>query len=188
MTTACRTGDRTFQQVAALENQLGQWRAFTPPLWATHAIDGSTDRDQWTEVNLGAGGARNGWFMRIGDRLVIRYAFSWGQAPWYAAPGRIVTDLPSGLLGERTAAQYLHCHLWTTSGTEGRMNFVGSGLVSPGSEIVQPMFPNHAQDCRLDFYAIAGPADGQRDWSVPYIVTGFPEGGLLAIQGTLQLA
>lgn len=192
----CRSGDRSFQRITSVENDLAelhgtleQWQTFTPRLWATRSITGDTPPEQWSEVNLGTGAIRQCWFMRIGHRLQIRYVFQWGQPPWYAAPGRIATELPPGLAGESSASQYMHAHLWTTSGTEGEMNFAGSALVhAVANRYVQPMFPFHAQDCRLGHYAIAGPADGQRDWSVPYIRTGFPEGGLLDVQGTLNLA
>lgn len=190
MTTTCRTGDRTFQRLTALENQLGQWRSCTSHLWATRSIDGSTDPSQWAVVDLGEGGIQKCWYIRIGQRLHPHYAIQWGTPRWYAAPGRIMADLPPNVVGENTASQYLHFHLWTTSGTAGPMNFVGSALVRPGpgsNLLVQPMFPFSARDYRLGQYAIAGPADGQRAWSVPYIATGFPDGGLLEIQAGLAL-
>lgn len=202
--TACRIGDRSSQRVTALEEELeryraalGTWQTFQPGLWtlgyrSTEAAAASSELEQpraQVPVNLGTGGTRTGWYLRIGDRLHVRYAFTWGQRPWDAGPGRVVTEMPPGMLGEASASQYVHCHLWTTSGTEGTMDFWGSALVHPGSRgFVQPMFPFSAADCRLGFYTIAGPTAGQRAWSVPYIATGFPEGGILAIQGTLDIS
>lgn len=203
--TACRTGDRTSQRVTALENELeafrrelGEWQTFDPGLWtvgyrrAEQKDSGGLDQvaaDAFGSVNLGTGGSRTCWYLRIGDRLHVRYAFQWGQPPWDAGAGRVITSMPPGTLGATSGSQYLHCHLWTTSGNEGNMDFLGSALVHPtGREYVQPMFPFSAVDCRLGHYAIAGPAPGQRDWSVPYIASGWPEGGILAIQGTLDIS
>lgn len=195
-TTTCSTGDRSSQRASALERdiaelrsewaawrtQLGEWQSYTPPLDV--ARDG-----QRFPVNLGTGGVRQGFFIRVGNRLHLRLAFRWGQPPYDAAAGRVITELPPGVTTSTAGGNhYLHTHLWTTSGTEGNMDWAGSALIAPGAPTwLQPMFPFNKLDARLGFYVIAGPTPGDNTESVPYIASGFPEGGTLVIQGTVQL-
>lgn len=201
--SACRTGDRTSHRVTALENeledlkqQLGQWQEFTPPLEATGmaplraSLDHMTtqaDPRARTPINLGAGGTRRGWFIRIGNRMHVRYAFTWGSPPWDGETGAVVSELPPGVATDPGGIHYFHGHLWTTSGTEGNMDFAGSAFIHPGGRTVYWLFPRNAADCRLRLYTIAGPTAGSRSWSVPYIRTGWPEGGILTLQATLDI-
>lgn len=195
-TTTCPTGDRSSQRASALERdiaelrgeweawraQLGVWQSYTPPL------DVYTSNNQRIPVNLGTGGVRQGFYIRVGSRLHLRMVFYWGQPPYDAAAGRVITELPPGMTATG-GHHYLHTHLWTTSGTEGAMDWAGSALIQPGTPTwLQPMFPYSKLDARLGFYTIAGPTPGNNTNSVPYIASGFPEGGLLVIQGTVQLA
>lgn len=201
--SACRTGDRTSQRVTALENELkelkaelGQWEEFEPPLWATglepsgaslnHAAAQADSRAR-EAINLGTGGTRRGWFIRIGNRMHVRYAFNWGSPPWDGKTGTVVTELPPGVSTDPGGIHYFHGHLWTTSGSEGNMDFVGSAFIHPGGRTIYWLFPRSASDCRLRQYTIAGPTAGSRSWSVPYIATGWPEGGILTLQGTLHV-
>ncbi|MHA6797994.1 hypothetical protein [Bounagaea algeriensis] len=198
MATTCSTGERSAQRASALERdiaelrrewqvwraQLGQWESYTPPLYSL-----GQSGDQRIPVNLGTGGSRNGWYIRVGERLHLRVAFGWGQPPFDAGPGRVISELPPGLSTPSDGGNhYLHAHLWTTSGTEGFMDWAGSALLHPGAPTwLQPMFPFNKVDARLGFYTIAGPTAGDNANSVPYIASGFPEGGTLVIQGTVQL-
>lgn len=185
--------------VDLFERELGEWDFFEPPLWVTGfrsapAEDSDetgvspADSREWGQVNLGTGGSRGCRYLRVGNRLHVLYLFLWGQAPWGAAPGRVATELPPGMLGSALASQYLHAQLWTLSGSQGHADFMGSGLVHPTArQYVQPMFPRSQSQCFLGHYAITGPTETQSDWSVPAIPGGFPEGGSLAIEGVLDI-
>lgn len=186
--STCRTGDRTSQRVSALERelvelraQLGRWQRFEPPLWAI----GQTP---WLDVEMGGGASRMGSYIRIGNRLDLHYTFTWGSPPWDGHIGAIATMLPPGITAAPGGNQYFHAHLWTTSGTEGTMDWAGSAFVLPSAEFIQLLFPRWSGDCRLAPYTIAGPTPGSRDWSVPFIGTGYPEGGVLSLEGTLDIA
>lgn len=201
--STCRAGDRTSQRITALENeldalqaQLSQWQEFTPPLDTTGLEPSSAALDSVTgqaeprareAINLGAGGTRRGWFIRIGNRMHLRYAFAWGSPPWDGNIGTVISELPPDVRTDPGGIHYFHGHLWTTSGTEGNMDFVGSAFIHPGDRIIYWLFPRNAADCRLRQYTIAGPTAGNQAWSVPYIHTGYPEGGILTLQATLDV-
>ncbi|WP_461153016.1 hypothetical protein, partial [Saccharopolyspora tripterygii] len=90
-TTTCPTGDRSSQRASALERdiaelrgeweawraQLGVWQSYTPPLDVY-------SNNQRIPVNMGTGGVRQGFYIRVGSRLHLRMVFYWGQPPYDA--------------------------------------------------------------------------------------------------------
>lgn len=199
--TACRTADRTSQRVTALEDrvtalerQLGTWVEFEAPLWSTGFAPFAAESPRTavepralSPVDLGIGGTRRGFYIRIGQRLHVRYLFSWGEAPWFGGVGAIMTQLPLGLVATG-GHQYFHAQLWTRSGTMGSLDWAGSALVQDNEPWMYWMFPRSTTDCRVSFYSIGGPQPGEQTWSVPHTPGGYPEGGLLACNGTLDVA
>ncbi|MHA6802895.1 hypothetical protein [Salinifilum ghardaiensis] len=192
--TTCSSGEPTSQRLTALRReyeqlradfaawqaQLGQWQTYTPPLYSLGASG-----TQQIPVNLGSGGQRRGWFLRIGQRLHLHCEFRWGSPPFDAGPGQVVSELPPGLRTPPERNHYLHNHLWTTSG--GNADWWGSTLLHPDAVRLQPMFSLARGDVRLGRYTIAGPNAGDRAWSVPAIPGGWPEGGLLELSGTISV-
>lgn len=193
--TTCSSGEPTSQRLTALRREyermraefaawqadLGEWHAYTPPLVSL----GQTGTQQ-TPVNLGTGSQRHGWFIRIGQRLHLHCEFLWGSPPFDAGAGQVVSELPAGLRTPPGSHHFLHNHLWTTSA--GYADWWGSTLIQPDSTRLQPMFSYSQGDTRLGLYTIAGPNPGDRAWSVPSIPSGWPEGGLLELFGTITVS
>jgi len=144
-----------------------------------------------TSIGLGTGGSQIVRYKRTGNDLAVSYAFNWGSAPFSNPAGSVVTALPNGVVTPPGRDQWIPCHLWVNDPTSGvTLDFAGMALVNAGSNQLRPFFPRLAGSLlnaiSIQPYLIAtgaGPGVG-----CPAIPAGYPIGGALHINGTLELA
>ncbi|WP_017974376.1 hypothetical protein [Actinopolyspora halophila] len=157
----------------------GVYGTWTPPLWAEGTPFG---RRQELEVDLGDGGAKDCWYLRLGNILFIDYRFKWGSN-WFTPNGRIYTQLPPGLVSAHEGSHRLVSHLWTTQG--GNMDWPGTTFAPPGSMHLWPFFPLSQSDCRISWYTVND--GGGAGSGTPSIPGDYPEGGHLTITGMVEV-
>lgn len=173
------------------ERQRVGWGMFTntwtPPLY----FEGAFGSLGTTSVGLGTGGSKQCTYSITGKIVQIRYQFDWGTAPYNGGTGRIYTTLPPGMVATDTYAEQggtdhrIPAHLLTTS--TGAQDWLGTALVSPGDTRVWPFFTISPTNTGINWYSIAVHPGGGTGTGVPFISGGYPEGGLLTINGLLEI-
>lgn len=167
------------------------WGMFTSTWTPTLYSEGTFGSLGASPVGLGTGSRSLCTYSRLGKIVQIRYDFVWGTAPYNGGTGRIYTTLPPGMVATDTYNEpggtdhRLPAHLWTTS--TGFQDWLGTALIGPGDNLVFPFFTVSPTDTSIHWYRIAQPPAGGAGTGLPFVSGGYPEGGLLIINGLLEI-
>jgi hypothetical protein len=158
------------------------WNQFVPTL--EYAGAGSISAGT---VGFGTGndaGATGRW-MQIGKRIDLSYLFKWGGLGNGGA-GVITTQMPPGVVSRLSLESHIHCHLYVNDPQSGiTWNFLGDAYIPPNSSQIHFEFPAGQNDCTMGAYVIS--ADGNPGTGTPNIPAGFPVGGVLTINGAIEV-
>lgn len=185
------------------------WNSWTPQLKfggvAPTSNRGTTMPTAGTSVaGMGTGAVMLASYNVVGKVINLSYSMTWGTPPYNSGTGVITTTLPPGWVHTTTGGPSI-IPAWlqvadTASSSFGF--FSGAAAIFPNSNIVFPMFrlsspvqtipqtgtsASIVLDQGLDYYKAAD-QQGTPGHSVPLIPTGFPQGGTLFIQGTLEIS
>lgn len=153
------------------------WTQITPRLIA----DGTK-----LDANIGTGATKLCRYQLLGKTLRFQYFFKWGTPPFNAGYGNLYTLLPAGLVAATTDFSWWNtAHLWINNQNGVVADYGGWSFIRGGQNILTPSFPvsNDLSSCA--FYRVAA-QQGTSGQGVPQ-VTGYPEGGELAMSGTIEV-
>jgi hypothetical protein len=129
-------------------------------------------------VVLGSGGVRRGRYKKIDGIVWAEAEIRWGTSGYDLGSGDITIDLPPGLTPESNMDdRWCDGELNTNSG-DGYMNWPIKVALVKGVSVGRIWAPTAGNDIRLKPMT-AGPNPGQPGTGVPYILGGFPQGGVL---------
>lgn len=190
-------GSGNWTQVAAAS----VWTQWTPQLKYGGSVSGTSASAGTTVANMGTGAQMLGSYNVTGKVFNMSYALIWGTPPYNMGTGVITTTLPPGWAHTTSGGpSYIPCWLYVSDPGSGQAAIlVGACVIAPGSNVMFPTFPTPgavgvfpgnsatvALPGSLSYYKAADSA-GVPNHSVPYIFNGFPQGGTLYIQGTLEI-
>ena len=163
-----------------------QWGEFTPDL----RYRGANNAGPSGSVNLGTGGSPRavGRWSLLGKTLDFSYHFRYGTTGYFAGPGDIYTPLPLHINGQMfrnpDRTQWCHAHLFVNV-PQLWGDFIGGGLLQSNVQDIVPFFALDYNTSRTGPHRVAT-ATGAHSTGIPLVPGGFPQGGELHLNGTVE--
>lgn len=181
--------------------QASVWTQWTPQLKYGGNAGTAGGTPGPTTANMGTGAQMLGSYNVTGKVITLSYSLGWGSPPYNMGTGMISTTLPPGWVHTPNGGpSVIPAWLQVNDTASGSFAFFwGAAIIFPSSSVVWPMFPfvdtlgllpgtntTVALPNGLGYYQAATTL-GVPGHGCPVIPAGFPQGGTLFIQGTLEV-
>lgn len=140
----------------------------------------------YTKVcNLGVGPSVSCRYYLQGKTLALNYYFNWGTGPFNMGWGAVfsVLPFPGGVNMLAKQNTVLPAKIYVPY---NQSSWSGLASIAAGSNVMYFQFPFTSNDCRLGFYQVSSNSNQWSGTGVPYIASGYPEGGNLSAVGSFE--